>query len=647
MTDTALAIKRIVDLPGSAKVRKALLVKDNEVTKVLIGTYKGLYSWDINTLPKPFRARYKNISTDSLEVWSMYYKDGYLWVGTRLSGLLKINLETKEMTVFQHDPESDSSLCHDKYLFEIEEDQNGHLWICTDNGLSVIDPEANIFLQYPALEKLQTFVIHALETDDNGNMWIGTRDRGLFRFHLGTQELKQFTVSDGLSYNGVNKILYKDSFLWLSTREGLCRMEISTEQIIVFDERKGLWDRTLYNSRLQSLDNDKIMLTYQNSCYFSLFTDQSLNADLNPPKVVINNLDVYNGTTQKRNFIYGKDQINLGADENYFTLGFQGLDFLQSEKMHYEYKLENFNDYWIDAGNSTTAVFTNLPGGDYTFKVKAINADGQFSKIEQLRIQVATPWYKTKWFFGLAGLGLLLLTFGIYRYRIRQIRKQENFKQQLAELEMKALRSQINPHFIFNCLNSIKGYIIENNIEDGTQYVGRFAQLIRMILNHSKEKLIPLSQEIEAIRLYVWLEQERLNNGFNADFEFSFDHEISSFFIPPLLFQPYIENAIWHGLMPLNEKGTLQLKIKEMEQQLHIQIIDNGIGRTASNKRKQSSIFKKNSLGLDLSEDRLRQINQLYNLHSSVQIADYSPNEKNTGTLVTILFPKLNPNKNA
>lgn len=646
LTDINLHPKKIINLPEAKDVRKALMIKENGVNHVLIGASNGLFSWDYATNRfQAYRPINSQFSTDSVEVWSMFYQKGNLWVGTRLFGLLKINLANDSMHVFRHEKANLQSLCHDKYLFEIDQDDNGNLWVCTDKGLSILNPDTDQFIIYDQLKELQSFVIHALEQDESGNMWIGTRNRGLFRFHLPSRKLSQYTVSDGLSYNGVNKLLYKDEQLWMATQEGLCRMDIANEQIIVFDERKGLLDRTLYNGRLETLPDDRIMLTYNASSYFSLFKNQSLSADINPPEVAINDLIILDSAQNNRRYLYDLETIDLSPQENYFTIRFQGIDFLQTKNLRYEYQLENYHDYWINAGTSTTAVFTNIPGGKYLFKVRAINQDQRVSTTQQLLINVATPWYKTTWFYTLAALTFGFLVYAAYYYRIRQIRRQETFKQQLAELEMKALRSQINPHFIFNCLNSIKGYIIDNRIEDGTHYVGQFAQLIRMILNHSKERLIPLTKEIEAIRLYVWLEQERLSNGFSVNFELALNQEDSTLFIPPLLFQPYIENAIWHGLMPLPHKGGLQIKIKEQAEHLKIEIMDNGIGRKASQQRKQVSVFDKPSLGLEISENRLAQIKQLYGLKPSVTIEDINPKNEYPGTIVTILFPKIKPNE--
>ena len=166
----------------------------------------------------------------------------------------------------------------------------------------------------------------------------------------------------------------------------------------------------------------------------------------------------------------------------------------------------------------------------------------------------------------LLGIGIL-----IYRWKVAQIRRDTDFRRLLAETEMKALRAQINPHFIFNCLNSIKSYIIENDIKAGTLYVSRFARLIRMILQSSKEKQVPLATELEVIELYLWLEQKRLQQQFDFLIKTQTKTSANILKVPPMLLQPFVENAIWHGVMNREGKGNIKIEISETSDELCFQ----------------------------------------------------------------------------
>ena len=636
-------MKRIVQLPQKTFHIKAIYIPHEEQPFFILGGGEGLFRWNVNESEIiPFQPKHPVLKSADVEIWSFFLdKNKNLWAGTRVNGLLKIDLDKEEITQFLHDPNNAKSLSHDKYLFEIDQDQNGNLWIGTDKGLSIIDPRAEEFLVYPELNEIQDYVFHSIEKDDFGNMWSGSRDHGLFKFELDKRNLKNITIDDGLPYNGVNKLLAIDSILLMSTRKGLVKMNVLTEKYVNFNIEKGLSYNILYDSRLKKLPNDKVMLTYQHSEYYTTFDLNDLEEYFSAPDLVISSFRILSGDKNKTIIASDNTDIELKANENYFIINFQAIDFVHPREVQYEYQLTGYDKNWIKAENNTNATFTNLPGGDYIFKVKAVNHDGLWSEEKEITIHLQTPWYKTSWFYLCSFLFTAGIVFGIYKYRTNQILREENFKRQLAETEMKALRSQINPHFIFNCLNSIKSYIIENRTEDGTEFVGRFAQLIRMILNHSKEKMIPFSQEIKAIRLYTWLEQERLKNRFKVDFELRFDTPEDELLIPPLLFQPYIENAIWHGLLHREDDGILKIKIEEMEKVISIQIMDNGIGRAKSKDIKLNSVFKKPSLGLDLAASRLEQIGKLYHIKTTVTMEDQFPHLENTGTIVKIIFPKI------
>lgn len=643
ITDSLMQMKRIIRMPQKTFHLKAIFIAHASDPFFILGGGEGLFRWNINEAEiKPFILEHPFLKIEDIEVWSFFMDENKnLWVGTRVNGLLKIDLETEQIIQFLHDPNNAKSLSHNRYLFAIEGDQNENIWIGTDKGLSVIDPRTNEFISYPELSEIQNYVFHFIEKDDFGNIWAGSRDNGLFKFELEKRKLKNMTIDDGLPYNGVNKLLAIDSTLWMSTRKGLVKMNVKTEECVTFDQKKGLSFNHLYDSRLKKLPNEKVMLTYQYSDFYTTFDPFNLVEYFGTPELAVNSLRVLSGNENKTIITSNNSSVDLNANENYIIINYQAVDFVQPRGIRYEYQLENYDENWIQAGKNNNATYTNLPGGDYIFKVKASNQDGLWSEIEKVTIHLQTPWYKTNWFYLLSLLLTSGIIYGIYKNRTNQIRREENFKRQLAETEMKALRAQINPHFIFNCLNSIKSYIIENRIEDGTEFVGRFAQLIRMILNHSKEKLVPFSKEIKAIRLYTWLEQERLKQKFKVDFELKFDNSEDDLMIPPLLFQPYIENAIWHGLLHLPDNGNLKIIIEELEETISIQIIDDGIGRAAAAEIKRKSVFNKPSLGLDLAMKRLEQIDKLYQIKTTVTIEDQFPTQKNTGTIVKIIFPKI------
>jgi LytS/YehU family sensor histidine kinase len=220
---------------------------------------------------------------------------------------------------------------------------------------------------------------------------------------------------------------------------------------------------------------------------------------------------------------------------------------------------------------------------------------------------------------------------------IRQKEKQKTaVNKAMAELETKMFRSQMNPHFIFNSLNSIQKYIWENKEEDAAEYLARFAKLIRAILENSRKETIPLYDEIEVMKLYIELEHRRSNAHFDYSIKVSEDIDIQNIAIPPLLMQPFIENAIWHGLNKKKEKGNLLLSITKKETQLVCIIDDDGVGRQEN---VASISIEKKSLGITITQQRIDRLMETTKLFAGVTIEDKKENGIATGTCVTLTLP--------
>jgi len=213
-------------------------------------------------------------------------------------------------------------------------------------------------------------------------------------------------------------------------------------------------------------------------------------------------------------------------------------------------------------------------------------------------------------------------------------------KQKASELEMQALRAQMNPHFIFNSLNSINMFILENNKLQASEYLSKFSRLVRLILQNSQEVLIPLERELEALQLYLELESLRFEKRF--DYKISVDDEVDTTIlkVPPLIIQPYAENAIWHGLMHKKEKGHLEIELYQREEILFCKITDDGIGRKKAAELKSKSSLTHKSMGMRITADRIQMLQQQNQKNGSISINDLVfPNGNPGGTEVLIKIP--------
>ena len=337
-----------------------------------------------------------------------------------------------------------------------------------------------------------------------------------------------------------------------------------------------------------------------------------------------------------------KNKILLKSFERHIDFDF-GLVNAVKDSLRYEYKFDSKN--WIVAKNGNVRIDQIHPGNNKLF-LRALHRD---KVINSREINFYSTHKIHEWWWFKVGVLLLVgsIIFMFYKIKINSIRKEEKlksqFQKQISEIEMQALRAQMNPHFLFNSLNSIKHYAVNKTKKETAEYITTFSQLIRQILQNSNDKIVSLTQELKAIQLYVAVEQNRFDQKF--DFKLDLDDEINTdtIFVPPMLLQPYIENAIWHGLMHKKSKGVLELTIKDRDQSLHCTIEDDGIGRVEAEKIKIEKLkFKKKSLGTQITSDRIELIQKIYKVRASVDIIDLKDAEGSpSGTKVIIQLPKI------
>jgi LytS/YehU family sensor histidine kinase len=305
--------------------------------------------------------------------------------------------------------------------------------------------------------------------------------------------------------------------------------------------------------------------------------------------------------------------------------------------------LEGLDSKW-NYTFSNNLQYTTLPPGAYTFKVYALNGDGVKSlKPALFYFVISKPFWKEWWFISLVLVLLTSSIIGAVTYRIELLKRRavekSEVNRKMADLKLMALRAQMNPHFIFNSINSIQLFILKNDSESAHKHLSRFSRLIRNVLENSKHEYISLAVEIETLEHYIELERLRFSSKF--DYKITVDEEldVKSILISPLLIQPYVENAIWHGLMHLKDRaGELLLCIEKEGQLLKCTIEDNGIGRKRSAEYKKGKDHQ--STGLSLNKERVEIINTLHNSSAGLQFIDKQDKDGlPAGTKVVIYMP--------
>ena len=582
---------------------------------------------------------------------------GDIWITTLRNGVYRYKVSSGRYEHYKHVEGNKNSLCSD-VIIGITEDARGRIWLAsTRTGVSVFEPSSGTFRNFyhddHNLKSLSNDKVTAIVSDAKGFVWIATDGSGLSRIDAKQEQLNGFqhiTTRDGLTSDIIISITDDErGNIWMATAIGLAVLDPVSMAVTSYTGKDGLRDDYKGYRLLRQPDGKMRIGSFGGYYEFnpSLFMAERVQFNL-----VINAFKVFDIDRPYMNEVRKKGSITLLPDENFFSFEFAALNLSDPGKFNYAYKLEGFDKDWVYCGSRRYVSYTNLPGGDYTFRVKAafgsctVCADTMAKELA-IPIHIESPFWEQTWFIALAAGLISILVYGLYRFRIKQIQDKEKLKrtynEKIADIEMKALRAQMNPHFIFNCLNSINRYIVKSDHATASLYLTRFSKLIRLILDNSNNKHILLSQELEALRLYLEMEALRFEKKFTYAIHLENGLVAEMIDVPPLIIQPYVENAIWHGLLHKETNGHLDIRLSlHTEQVLKCVIEDNGIGREKAMEYRSKSASTRKSLGMKLTQDRINILSQVSSTEASVQIVDLSDEEGNpTGTRVTMYIPVL------
>jgi hypothetical protein len=391
----------------------------------------------------------------------------------------------------------------------------------------------------------------------------------------------------------------------------------------------------LFSNTKNTAKNDKD----STSIVLSINSIEHDSISLSPFKIVLSQILMFDA------LLPVNDTIQLLHNQNHLKFVFGNLTQNKSEKLQFRYVLEGLEKNWTYTDNNY-AQFHFLPPGNYTLKAQSINKEGNLSEnMLTLFIKIDKPLWQKTWF--LTTLSLILIFFIItsfYLYTIwikRKAAKKSEADKRLAELEMNALRSQMNPHFIFNTLSSIQNFILNKDEKEANKYLSKFAKLMRSIVQNSDKSFINLQEEIHTLELYLHLEQLRFPNKFDYRFEISEKVSLSDDIIPPMILQPFIENSIRHGIAHLKDrKGLILIQIDRYDYFLKCIVFDNGIGRKQSSLINQQKHSTHQSKGMHITKERLQLLNQLYKEIVSLEIIDLYEAHQAVGTEIHILIPQ-------
>ena len=521
-------------------------------------------------------------------------------------------------------------------------DNKNNLYIGTTNtGLSIYNMETETLKRFSGSGQDSTGLwghdIRFVFIDSRHNIWVGAK--GLNKYNPDTDTFEHFTENNGLCNNNVMSMSEDDEgFLWIGTQNGLSKFDQKTGLFQNYYEKDGLSSNEFTKGTCKLKDGRFLFATKDG---ISVYDTNKFVTDNYKPRVFFTNFKIF--AERQSLDLLKNDMLNLKYNRNYLTFYFGADDYSSVENNRFAYKLENFDEEWhyLDEGQRE-ATYTYLEPGEYTLKVKSSNMDGVWGDtIKKLHIIINPPWWKTKWFMGLEILFLSGLLFFLIKFRENKL-KEQHF---VELLEQRLLRSQMNPHFIFNALGAIQSYLFTHSPMEAGSYLSRFADLMRSILYSSREEFISLEKEIEALKNYLIIQQIRFENKF--DFKIEVNSEINTSFIgiPPLLIQPVLENSIEHGFKDLKKKGLITIKITQQGNKLKIVVEDNGIGIEENKITNLGKMSDKNtkhkSVALQIIKKRLKILNKGKKGKFDLKIENIIKNNIITGVRVTFFIPVI------
>ncbi len=555
--------------------------------RILIGD-SGIIRYD----PSSRRSERLLTIEDSINIFTFHRQDNILWAGCNYSYLLKYDLETGKHELIRIA----------KAVMNIED-------ICEG---------------------------------DNGALWLATLGSGVCCYDQSTGERNFYTTASGLSNNTTYSIL-KDRYnnFWVSTNDGLSVINPVSDLIRTYGENDGLLIHEFNSDAAWVTDDGRFLFGgVGGAVEFDPEAILRAQQSIGDRKIIILGMQVSALNRVLEEPVYKADTIILEKGEDNFRLSFVVPEYRHPEMISYRYRLGEEENWYYTNHTDRNINYSNLVPGWYNLEIQATDISGSWSNVRNLAIRLNPYFYQTMAFRITAPLALLLLVALLSWISVKQFRQRE--RQKKDELRHQALRGQMNPHFIFNALNSINYFISNNDRLAANRFIADFSKLIRTVLNNMNEEFVKLSEEMGALEDYLKIEHLRFGDKFDYSINIEAGLQTDAIRVSPGLIQPFVENAIWHGVMGLTDrKGMISVSLRLRDGVLACTVDDDGVGIARSEAMKDRSLPGK-SKGISLTTDRLKIINNLLLTNYKITISDLFSDRFETGTRVEIELPVAN-----
>jgi two-component sensor histidine kinase len=505
--------------------------------------------------------------------------------------------------------------------------KTGIIYLGSNEGLFRWDKDSLFY--FGKTHKALTYRVTAIACSPDNFIWIGLGTDSLLVLH--NDSLIQSIPLGNIIPGNICKSLYSNKVgeIWLGTNKGLNKIQYnySAGNFSYINTFFGLSD---------GLSGEQVndITIYNDTVYVATSGGISyLPANLHLPVTDITTFITRVSVSGKDTLVL--DRYSLPYDKNDISIEFSGVDLTGYFPL-FEYNIDNGE--WIRTDKNS--IDLRLSPGKYSIAIRAIKRDGKpSSQSVTLAVEIQTPFWKNPVFWTLVGLVLFIVSIILLQVRNRQkqrtVLEKVITEKKLSELEMQALKAQINPHFVFNCLNSIKGFIFDKDFKQADKYLDKFSELLRSTLDNSSSSIISLQEEIIYLDNYLQLEKLRFDDKFDYTITVNKELDSKAIFVPAMLLQPYVENSIRHGIRHLeNTKGEININIETGHGFLICHLEDNGVGREKALTLRNDLHAEYQSRGMQLSKRRA----ELYGIDQEI-IDKKDGNGNATGTLIILRIP--------
>jgi ligand-binding sensor domain-containing protein len=626
-------------------------------------------------------------TTNNKRFWSsLYDSSGQMWLGSSNNLVRYSNGEFQGFS-------KDNGLSSSKVLC-LHEDSERRLWIGTSSGLNYLDSLSST--KFKNIEALQGIRVRGITSDTSGKLWLASK---MGVWCIGNQDTVQYTVDDGLA-DMSTYCVDVDAYgrVWVGTGGGLCFLDGTTWQTVGTENDLGnllinfiqcigdqIWvgsndglyrcflgeyakadelrfDHYTIEDGLVDLETNlnSAFIDSKNQFWFGTANglvrvdmDEGIRSpERIKPRIYLTELAINLETPDWKALgversVSGTlpDFLEVEHSQNHFTFYFDGISMTYPEDVRYQFMLEGFDRDWQPVTTANFANYSNLPFDEMKFKVRAIGKAGSVSEDASFVFCISPPFWQSWWFIVLSICALVGLVLVVYQRRKRELiikleKEKFEYRSKMLLLEQQTLNSSMNRHFIFNALNSIQYYINRQERLSANKYLSAFAKLIRKNLDSSQVNLTSLRDEVERLELYLSLEHMRFQDKFSYRVEVGEDVDLDATKVPAMLLQPFLENSIWHGILPKEEPGEILIRITRSGGSIEFTITDNGIGIETSLRNKQAS-GSHISQGMSITSSRIELLNKMsgerVELHGPYEVHDAE--DAVLGTEVKIILP--------